>query len=42
LAAQIGAGVITYGLAYVVLQRERFEAFYERVMAARRGSGEGV
>ena len=42
LAAQIGAGAITYGLAYVVLHRERFQAFYERVTAARRGSGEGL
>src|SRR5438067_2381926 len=38
LAAQIGVGVITYGLACVVLHRERFEAFRELVMAARRGT----
>jgi O-antigen/teichoic acid export membrane protein len=38
LAAQIGAGVISYGLACLVLHRERFEAFRELVMPARRGS----
>ena len=38
LAAQIGAGAISYGLACVVLHRERFRAFYELVAAARRGS----
>ena len=38
LAAQIGGGVLTYGLACVVLHRERFEAFRELVMAARRES----
>ncbi|HEY3194425.1 MAG TPA: lipopolysaccharide biosynthesis protein [Candidatus Dormibacteraeota bacterium] len=42
LAAQIGVGVITYGLACVVLHRERFAAFYDVVVAARRGSGEGL
>jgi len=40
LAAQIGAGVLTYGLACVVMHRERFEAFRELVMAAR-GETEG-
>jgi len=38
LAAQIGVGVITYGLACVVLHRERFAAFRELVLAARRES----
>jgi O-antigen/teichoic acid export membrane protein len=38
LAAQIGAGVATYGLACFVLHRERFVAFREVVTAARRGS----
>jgi len=38
LAGQIGAGVISYGLACLVLHRERFKAFYELVLAARRGS----
>jgi len=38
LAAQIGAGVISYGLACGLLHRQRFEAFRELVMAARRGS----
>ena len=38
LAAQIGAGVVTYGLACFVLHRERFVAFRELVTAARRGS----
>ena len=38
LAAQIGAGVFTYGLVCVVLHRKRFEAFHELVMAARRES----
>ncbi len=38
LAAQIGAGVITYGLACLLLHRERLKAFYELVVAARRGS----
>lgn len=37
LAAQIGAGMISYGLACVVLHRERLQAFCELVMAARRG-----
>ena len=40
LAAQIGAGVLTYGLACVVMHRERFEAFRELVMATR-GETEG-
>jgi len=38
LAAQIGVGVITYGLACVVLHRKRLEAFRELVKAARRES----
>ena len=38
LAAQIGVGVITYGLACVVLHRERFAAFRELALAARRES----
>jgi PST family polysaccharide transporter len=38
LAAQIGAGVATYGLACFVLHRERFVAFRDVVTAARRGS----
>ncbi len=38
LAAQIGAGVISYGLACLVLHRERLKAFYELAVAARRGS----
>ena len=38
LAAQIGAGAISYGLACVVLHQERLKAFRELVMAARRGS----
>jgi PST family polysaccharide transporter len=40
LAAQVGVGAITYGLAGLALHRERFNAFYELVRAARRGSGE--
>src|SRR5436190_261338 len=35
LAAQIGAGVISYGLGCLVLHRERFEALRELVTAAR-------
>jgi hypothetical protein len=38
LAVQIGAGVVTYGVACFVLHRERFVAFRELVTAARRGS----
>jgi len=38
LAAQIGAGVISYGLACVILHRERFKAFRELVLATRRES----
>lgn len=41
LAAQIGAGVVTYGVACLMLHRERFGAFRDLVKAARRGS-EGV
>lgn len=40
LAAQIGAGVMTYALACLLLHRERLKAFYELV-AARRGSAGG-
>lgn len=36
LAAQIGAGVISYGLVCLVLHRERFAAFYDLVKATRR------
>jgi PST family polysaccharide transporter len=38
LAAQIGAGVTTYGLACFMLHRARFEAFRAVVTAARQGS----
>ncbi|HVH66972.1 MAG TPA: lipopolysaccharide biosynthesis protein [Gemmatimonadales bacterium] len=38
LAAEIGAGVITYGLACLLLHRERLKAFYELVVASRRGA----
>ena len=38
LAAQVAAGAISYGLACVVLHRERCRAFYDLVAAARRGS----
>jgi PST family polysaccharide transporter len=38
LAAQIGAGVTTYGLACFMLHRARFGAFRAVVTAARRGS----
>jgi len=38
LAAQVGAGVITYGLTCVVLHRARFEAFRGLIIAARRES----
>jgi hypothetical protein len=37
LALQIGAGVITYGLACLVVHRARFEAVYGLVRGARRG-----
>jgi PST family polysaccharide transporter len=40
LAAEIGAGVMTYGLACLVLHRVRLKAFYELLVAARRGSDE--
>ncbi len=40
LSAQIGAGVVSYGLACLLLHRERLKAFYELVVAAR-GSSEG-
>jgi PST family polysaccharide transporter len=36
LATQIGVGVLTYGLACVILHRERFEAFRGLVIAGRR------
>ncbi len=38
LAAKVGVGVITYGLVCLALRRERLKAFYELVVAARRGS----
>jgi O-antigen/teichoic acid export membrane protein len=38
LAAQIGAGALSYGLACLVLHRERLRAFRELVGAARRGA----
>ena len=38
LAAQIGAGVISYGLACLVLHRARFGALRDLVLAARRRS----
>jgi O-antigen/teichoic acid export membrane protein len=38
LAAQIGAGAISYGLACLVLHRERLTAFYDLLIATRRGS----
>ena len=38
LAAEIGAGVITYGLACLVLHRGRLDAVRELVLAARCGS----
>lgn len=38
LATQVASGVITYGLACLVLHRERLKAFYAVVKAARRGS----
>lgn len=42
LAAQIGAGVTSYGLACLVLHRERFKAFGELVTAAPRRSEGGL
>ena len=39
LAVQIGAGAITYALACLLLHRERFKAFSQIVIGARRGSG---
>lgn len=42
LAAQIGAGMTSYGLACLILHRERFKAFRELVTAARRGSEGGL
>jgi O-antigen/teichoic acid export membrane protein len=38
LAAQIGVAVVSYGLACLVLHRERFSAFYDLVRGARRVS----
>ena len=38
LAAQIGAGVISYGLACLVLHRRRLQAFYDLIVPARRGA----
>jgi O-antigen/teichoic acid export membrane protein len=38
LTVQIGAGMISYGLACLVLHREQFEAFRELLVATRRGS----
>src|SRR2546430_761329 len=38
LSAEIGAAMVTYGLACLVLHRERLQAFAELVVAARRGS----
>jgi PST family polysaccharide transporter len=40
LAAQVAAGAVSYGLACLVLHRERLNAFWELVLAARRGSEE--
>ena len=42
LAAQVGAGVITYALACLVLHRERLKDLYHLVIAARRGSEPGA
>src|ERR1051326_1811693 len=39
LSGEIGAAMVTYGLACLVLHRERLQAFAELVVAARRGSG---
>jgi O-antigen/teichoic acid export membrane protein len=41
LAAQVGAGVISYGLACLLLHRQRLQAFYELVVSAR-GRSEGA
>lgn len=41
LAAEVGAGVISYGLACLLLHRARLQGFYELVVAARRSSGGG-
>ena len=38
LAAEIGAGVISYGLACLVLHRRRLQAFYDLIVAARRST----
>jgi teichuronic acid exporter len=38
LAVQIGAGVISYGLACLVLHRDRLTSFYDLLRATRRGS----
>jgi len=38
LAAEIGAGALSYGLAGALLHRDRLKGFRELVMAARRGS----
>ena len=38
LSAEIGAAMVTYGLACLVLHRERLQTFAELVVAARRGS----
>lgn len=35
LGAQVGAGVLTYGLACLVLHRQRFAAFYDLLKATR-------
>jgi len=40
LAVQIGAGMIGYGLACLVLHGERLKAFYQLVKTTRRGSEE--
>jgi O-antigen/teichoic acid export membrane protein len=42
LAAQVAAGAISYGLAYLLLHRERLKALYELVVTARRGSERGL
>ena len=42
LAAQIGAGVVSYGLACLLLHRERLKAFSELVVAARGSSEESL
>jgi len=40
LAAKIGAGVLSYGLACLVLHRERLKAFYDLVATSRRGAAD--